>query len=319
MIEFLTPLGWLVALGALLPLTAGAVRARRDAVVRRRIGLAPPARFAQGATATAAALAIALLAAATARPAVRTQGTQGLRTDVQLFFVLDVSRSMLARLPHGATRFTRALAAAERLRGELRNVPAGVASYSDRPLPHLFPTADRHVFSAVLHRSIGIQRPASESGRTVHGVATNFDPLTQLATAGYFNRATRHKLVILLTDGESNAYSPAAVARVLRSRHVRLLVVRFWNAHERVYRQGGAVEPYRPEPSSLNTLEILAKGAGNRVYAETELRSVLRAARALIGHGPTRQIGAAKHLELAPYMAVAAVLPIVFVLRRRDP
>src|SRR5919201_6080321 len=101
---------------------------------------------------------------------------------------------MPARLPHGATRYSRALVAAERLRAELPSIPAGIVSYSDRPLPHLFPTANRRLFSAVLHRSIGVQRPAAESGRSVHGVATNFDPLAQLATAGYFRTGARSKL-----------------------------------------------------------------------------------------------------------------------------
>jgi hypothetical protein len=319
MIEFLAPLGWLVALGALLPIGAAVVRGRREAAVRSRIGLAPPAPTAKVTSATAAALAITLLAAATARPAVRTTGTDGLRTDAQVFFVVDITRSMLARLPDGPTRYARALSAAERLRADLPAVPAGVASLTDRPLPHLFPTGDRQVFSAVLRRAIGIQRPPPESGRNVFGTATNFDPLDQIADSGYFSRRAEHKLVILLTDGESTLYSPGTVAGRLRVERVGLLVVRFWNPRERVYTPKGAIEPYRPERATLRPLQRLAAGAGHRVYEEDELGKVARVARAELGHGPTQEIGTPNRVDLAPYMALAAVLPIVVVLRRRDP
>jgi hypothetical protein len=89
MVEFLTPIGWLVALAAVLPVGAGIARARRDVQIRSRIGLAPPGRAAQVVSTAAPVFAVALLAAATARPAVRTSGTRGLRTDAQVFFVLD--------------------------------------------------------------------------------------------------------------------------------------------------------------------------------------------------------------------------------------
>jgi von Willebrand factor type A domain len=316
MVEFLSPLGWLVACAAVLPLGAAALRRRRERPMRRLLLLAPPPRTAGAAAAAAAVLAIALLAAATARPAISTAGGQRLRSDAQVFFVVDVSRSMLARRRHGRTRFERALSAAETILSRLSDVPAGVASLSDRPLPHLFPTGDRQVFSAVLHRSIGIQRPAASVGSVPNGVETTFDPLDQLATAGYFGRGIRHRLVILLTDGESIPYSPNAVATQLQAGHVGLLVVRFWNADERVYRPGGRIEPYRPDPGAIRQLELLAPG---RIYPESRTSAVVRAARQALGTGPSVTIGQPRRFELAPYAALAAVLPIAFLLRRRDP
>jgi hypothetical protein len=87
-----------------------------------------------------------LLAAATARPAVRTSGVAQLRPEAQAYFLIDISRSMLARRgPRGETRFARALAAADTIRSGLADIPAGVASLTDRPLPHLFPSANRSV------------------------------------------------------------------------------------------------------------------------------------------------------------------------------
>ena len=318
MVEFLTPLGWLVAVAAVLPVGAAFVRARREARVRSRIGLGAPRWGAQATTAVAATLALALLAAATARPAIRSTGTRPLRTDAQIFVVIDISRSMLAQLPHGPTRYTRAVAAALRLRAALPDVRVGLASMTDRPLPHLFPTANRVLFSRVLRRAVGIERPPSESGRNVYGTTTNFDPLAQLGTAGYFDRTVTHEIAIVLTDGESELYSPDAVARELRADHVPLLVVRFWNPRERVYTPRGRVEAYRPDRGSLRPLRHLATGTGGRVYDENELPDVLKAVRSRLGNGPTRAIGRPSRVELSPYLALAAVLPIAFLLRRRD-
>jgi hypothetical protein len=318
MLEFLTPLGWLVAAAALLPILAAVVRARRDGRIRSRIALDPPGRRAQAATAIAASLALALLAAATARPSVRSAGTRPVRTDAQVFFVIDISRSMLAQLKHGPTRYARAAAAALRLRAAVPDVPAGLASITDRPLPHLFPTANRSLFSSVLRRAIGIQRPPSESGRNIYGTVTNFDPLAQLGTAGYFDRTLKHKLAILLTDGESDLFAPAALARNLSANRVALLVVRFWNPAERVYTARDRVEPYRPNRGALRPLQELASGTGMRIYAEDQLPDAVRAIRSRLGHGPTRAIGRPSRVELSPYVALAALLPIAFLLRRRD-
>lgn len=207
-IEFLTPLGWLVAASIVLPAAAAVVRMRRERRVRRILGLLPPALPGRFLALVAAAVALALLAAAAARPAVRTGGTHLVRTDAQAFFVLDVSRSMLAaRRPTGATRFERALDTAELIRAKLADVPAGIASLTDRPLPHLFPTTDRAVFSAVLHRVLGIQQPPPEgiAGTTL---ATSLDPVFQLATAGFFAPWAKQRLVVLLSDGESAPYAP---------------------------------------------------------------------------------------------------------------
>jgi hypothetical protein len=321
MVEFLAPLGWLVACLALVPIGSAILRDRRESRVRHRLGLAAPRPAARVATAAAAALAIGLLAAATARPALRTVGAQPLRTDAQVFFVVDISRSMLAsRSPHGATRYARALATAEAVRDGLGDVPAGVASLTDRPLPHLFPTGDRAVFSAVLHQAIGLQRPPPESGIGSSSLATSFDPLAQLATAGYFPASAKHRLAILLSDGESDLYTPQAVATELRAERVGLLIVRFWHADERVYTARGRQEVYRPDPQSLRPLETLAaRTAGRRVFGENERAAIVRAAHAWLGRGPTVATAQPRRFELAPYAALAAVFPLAFVVWRRDP
>ena len=320
MFEFLSPLGWLVACAAVLPVAAAAVRDRRERAVRGALGLVAarsPARFAGAA---AAVLAVLLFAAATARPAVRSGSTAQLRTDTAAYVVVDISRSMLARRgPHGKTRFARALAAAHRIRGALTDVPFGVASLTNRALPHLFPTGSRDTFDAVLTRVLGIEKPPPETGLGPGKVSTSYTPIAQLGAANYFPRTTRRRVVILLTDGESEPYVPGAIATQLEAEHIGLLIVRFWDGAERVYTDGKP-ERYRPDPTSLSALRRLAAVTSRRpVFGERDTKRVVHAVRALIGDGPSVTVGRPRRLELAPYAALAAIVPIAFVLRRRDP
>src|SRR5947208_10145880 len=93
-IVFLTPLAALVAFAVALPLGAAVVRERRDGRVRRALGLAAPGRATTFVSTIAAAGLIACLSAAAAQPAVRIAQPLPARTAAQMFFVLDVSRSM---------------------------------------------------------------------------------------------------------------------------------------------------------------------------------------------------------------------------------
>jgi hypothetical protein len=63
----------------------------------------------------------------------------------------------------------------------------------------------------------------------------------------------------------------------------------------------------------------VARSSSTRVFAEDDAHDVVRAARRLLGQGPSVEVGHPKRLELAPYAAVAALLPIAVALRRRDP
>jgi len=97
-----------------------------------------------------------------------------------------------------------------------------------------------------------------------------------------------------------------------------LLVVRFWHRDERVF-TAGRPERYRPDPTSLAALRRLAAlTSGQPVFEEADAARVARVAHGLLGRGTSVTVGRPKRVELAPYAALAALLPIVFVLRRRD-
>ena len=160
---FLTPLGALAALAALLPLGAAVHGRTRVTAVARRLGLDPPRRWSLGARTAAAAAAIALLGLAAAQPALTDQTLVRERTDVAALFVLDTSRSMAASLtPTSPTRLARAITAAVQLRAAIPEVPAGVATFTDRVLPDLLPVADVAGFDAVVRAGGHDRRSATE-------------------------------------------------------------------------------------------------------------------------------------------------------------
>src|SRR4029077_1192606 len=92
-------------------------------------------------------LAITLLGLAAAQPVVASPHRSTVRRDADVFVVLDTSRSMLAsRAPATPTRFDRARAIARGLDKALPAAAVGIASMTDRVLPHLFPTVNRADF-----------------------------------------------------------------------------------------------------------------------------------------------------------------------------
>ena len=117
----------------------------------------------------------ALLGIAAAQPVWRSTERQQARTESQVFFVVDVSRSMAAAEgPSGRTRLARARAAVVRLRDAVPAVPAGLAGLTDRVLPYLFPTLDRAGVRGDVARSVLIESPPPQQVSTN---ATSFEAL----------------------------------------------------------------------------------------------------------------------------------------------
>lgn len=310
---FLTPIGAIAGACALAPLVAAVLRERRHRSVRRVLGLGNPRRRGPVASALSASAVIACLAAAATQPAVRTSTVRRTRSDAQAYVVVDVTRSMLARRAPGApTRFERAVALAQRIRARLPEVPIGVASLSDWLLPHALPTTDPRTFAAALTTSIAVGRPAT---RFPSPNATDFSTLTSLARGNYFGPGVRHRLAFVLSDGESRFYPVGTTAAALARGGIRLVVVRIWHADERVFVRGRRDPGYRPDPKAAAQLTRLA---GPLVFSEHDLGGVVSAARAILGRGPLEITGRRdRTVPLGQYAALAAILPLAFLLRRR--
>ena len=316
---FLTPSGVFLAVGVLIPLVTLLLVRRRAGRVRNVLGLTEP-RARGLVSAIAAVLAVGtFLGFAAAQPVIERTTTLETRTDAEAFVVLDVSRSMLARRSSGsATRIERAKGAARVLRAALPDVRFGIASLTDRTLPHLFPSIDHDVFEATLTRSLGIEQPPPRSSLATN--ATSLDALATIRTQRYFAPKSRKRLLVVLTDGESQPVSGARLAATLRRPPViDVVFVRFWHKDERVF-VGDSPEPqYRPDPSSSIVLDGLARAVSGDVYAESEIGAATAKAREVIGGGPTVVRGEqGGQVPLAPYLAAAALVPLALLFWRSD-
>ena len=318
-LSFLTPLGALLALACLIPLAALAhirSRARRS---RRAIGLTEPRLRSYLVPVAALVFVGGLLGLSAAQPVLERSTTYRVRTDAEVFFVLDTTRSMLARPSLGAApRIERAKAAAETVRNAIPGVPAGLASVTDRTLPHLFPSADEDLFRATLDLAIGVERPPPV--HTFRTRVTQLEALSAVATQGFFSPTARKRLLVVLTDGET---LPATRLRLgplfLRPPAIETLFVHLWGPDERVFARGVAEPGYRPDRSARETLDRLALEIRGRVFSEGDLGGAARTARDLVGSGPSVVRGERRwHVALAPHLAAAAFLPLALLLWRRD-
>jgi hypothetical protein len=120
-IAFLTPLGAATGLVALAAAVAALARERRAGQLRAAIGLRAPGPLARRPS-LLGGLAVALLALAAAQPVVADVRTSRARSDAEVVFLFDRSRSMLAA-PSATLR------RAGTFRGSTRSRPARVARY----------------------------------------------------------------------------------------------------------------------------------------------------------------------------------------------
>jgi hypothetical protein len=317
-LSFLTPFGLLLALGALPPVIALLASERRARRVRRALGLAHPRARVHVATGLALAAVPLLLAVALAQPVVRFSDAHRVRADAEAFFIFDTSRSMLASSSRSSPRrFERAVATAQRMHRSLRELRAGVATLTDRVLPHLFPTADEEVFTATLERSLAVNSPPP---RGYERVGTLFEALDTLAGTNFFGEGIEHRLAIVLTDGESAPFNTETLRDALaQGPPTAFIVVRFWRADERVWTGEQPERAYRADPASAGMVRQLASVTGARTFEETDVGGAVRAARRLIGDGPLRGEGTALRVHpLARWFVIAAFVPLAFLLWRRN-
>jgi hypothetical protein len=196
-------------------------------------------------------------------------------------------------------------------------VPVGVASLTDRLLPHLFPSTSENAFAATVDSALGIERPPPDRNANR---ATSLDALGLLATQNYFGPDSTRRLAIVLTDGESLPVDLGSLrARLLRERVVPLFV-HVWGADERVFGPGGVPERnYRPDLGSRLLLEEVARAGGGGAFGENELAEVAEAAKRALGEGPTGPRGEElRSQSLAPHAIALAFAPLLFLLWRRN-
>jgi hypothetical protein len=223
-----------------------------------------------------------------------------------------------------ATRLERAKSAAAELRSSLDDVPVGLASLTNRVLPHVFPSTDKDLFRSALGRAIGIERPPPGSSfltsqQGAPSTATDLGALASVASQDYYSPSARRRVLVVLTDGESTPISTETMAGRLREGGIETVFVQFWGQDERVYTRGKPEPEYVPDPAARPVLEGLAAATRGSVFNESNVADASRAMREAVGSGPTVAQGQQPdRTALAPYLAIAAFLPLSFLLWWRD-
>jgi hypothetical protein len=318
-LTFLTPAAGLLALGVVLPLVVMLNGERKSRIVRAALRLPDPTRSGRTLLIGALIAVPVLLGLAAMQPIVNVEARHVTRTDAEAWFVLDTSRSMVAsRTPTSPTRYERAAEAALRLRAKVGTVPSGIASLTDRLLPHLFPTPDQAVFSATIRRSTGVDRPPPGT----HDVTvTTLASLAALPSQNYYSADATHRIAVIFTDAETRSFSTARVGALFRRNPpIRTIFIRIGNVDERVYTTEGAQEPgYKPVGGAGRMISLLAAATGGKGFDEHQLGAASQALRRAVGSGKTVVEGREKsRIALAPYAIALTFLPLGLVLWRRN-
>ncbi|HEY7208311.1 MAG TPA: hypothetical protein VH416_08710 [Gaiellaceae bacterium] len=321
-LSFLSPAGALVALAIVLPLLGFALLERRAGRVRRALRLPEPEARSRWEPLVLIGAVAVLLGIACAQPVLSISHSKAARSDAEILFAFDVSRSMeAAASPDSPSRLERAKALGNRLRDDLADVPSGIVGLTDRTLPYLFPTANGAVFRAAVRDDVRIEYPPptatfGDSGSRV----TLLSALSSLATKNYYSPGITRRVLIVLSDDETVSFSYRALGAVFRKApRIRPIFVHLWNGDEHVWVNGRPNPAYHPDPSSGPTAQRLADATGGSLYDEHQVDAIVAAARAQVGSGGVQSLRLDRaRTPIAPWVALAAIVPLGLVLRRRN-
>ena len=183
-------------------------------------------------------------------------------------------------------------------------------------LPHLFPTLDPNVFESVLRDAVGIERPPPSG---TNDLATDYSTLGDTAANNYYGADVQKRVLVFFSDGESKYFDDIVLRREFDKGNVHVLFVHLWNADEKIYLQKNHVDPgYRPDPQANQEAQRLAAAGGGEVLGE-DPGQLITQTKAFLGTGPHTTVREQRtRISLGPYVALMALLPLGFVLLRRN-
>ena len=102
------------------------------------------------------------------------------------------------------------------LRARLSDHAVGIASFTDRVLPHLFPSANGRCVRATVER---VDRDRATAARVeLPTNATSIDSLAAVRSQRFFAPRATQRMLIVLTDGESQSRSTGLGSGALHAR-----------------------------------------------------------------------------------------------------
>jgi hypothetical protein len=303
-IVFLTPQAALVGFAFVAPLAVLAIRERAGRRVRAELSLRRPGLVHLLARPFGLVVLAALVALAAGQPTVRATDSATVRSDAEVYLTFDVSLSMLAANgPHGVKRLERARALGNTVSAELRDVPTGVATLTNRMMPLLFPTGDDRGVTAVLNHSLSIMQPQPVKYTAIR--ASSLATLSLAADRSYFNPSAKKRVLVVFSDLDSDFFSLEGTLRLLRKHHIEPFLVRVAAPGERIYNKAG--RPYSYVSVSTVTVDGLRR-AHWHAFEENQTAQLVSSIRSYLGHGPVGKSGRVEtQRNLAPLLGLAAL------------
>jgi len=300
---------------ALIASAALVVIVGRQAARARRLGFRASRMPAASCLLVIAAMLLVGLAAA--QPALLRTAAERSRDDVQVWIAVDTSNSMLAaRAPGAVDRLQQARQGAIALRRRLGGLRVGLAAMTNQVLPLLPPTADEDTFTAVVRGSVQPNTPEPLASDVNAGnVSTSFSNLELVPELNFYGNA-KHRLLVVMSDNETNFFDPNVVKDAFASHRVGLVLVQVGSTHDRVWENGQADRSYRPQRSEERKVARLAQAsAGGRLFTSGDTDAVAKRLRVLAGHGPSSAgpDDERRYVLLSPYLLLAT-LPLLLHL-----
>src|SRR5438876_3097908 len=165
-------------------------------------------------------------------------------------------------------------------------------------------------------RAVAVNRPPPQ--RFYAERATALSALEQFVTAAYFRPETRYRVLIVLTDGESQPVSPALADVLRKPPGVHVVFVHVWRSDDRIYPTSVADPNYHPDPNSGAFLERVAASLHGKAVSENDVADAAAAAREALGAGPIKKVSETARVALMPWVTLAAFAPLAFLLWRRN-
>jgi hypothetical protein len=186
---------------------------------------------------------------------------------------------------------------------------------TDRTLPVIMPTVDRTLFARTVEQSIAVDRPPPSQAH--QGRATTFEAIVPLVQSNFFSQGVQRRLLVVFTDGESATISP--LLKLQLQRRVAPIFVHVWAPEERIWHGQRADPNYTADSLSIDALGQLASDAGGVSYDEHDVGRIERTAHDAVGQAQAHSVvsGFAR-VPLAPWIILAGVVPLAFLLWRRN-
>ncbi len=211
----------------------------------------------------------------------------------------------------------RAKREALQLSQRLGDIPVGIASMTDRTLPVLMPTTDLVLFDRTLLQSVAIDRPPPSQHYPSR--ATTLSAIASMGQSQFFPPVVTHPIVVLYTDGESSRLPPDFQYTLGTPQRIRPFLVHVSRPGEHVYAKGKIDQRYVEDPSSGASLQSFAALMKGRVFSESDVGGLAGAIHAAVGNATAHtSVTQYARVALAPWFVLGAVVPLAFLLYRRN-